>query len=305
MDWRIKGLVQKSLSVIPGGLMINDYLQRSIGLLRDFEPYIPEKVSDWASTMKSLRDLGINPKGLRFLEIGTGWIPMLPICYSLLRAETLHTFDQIRHLNPVLTLRMVRLLKSHLDKIAEASLQPLEEIQETYEILNSARTIEDLLKSARIQYHAPADATATGLPSDSIDVVVSNDVLEHVPGAVIYEMMKESQRILRPGGLIVHNVHCGDHYEKFDRKITAINYLAYSERHWRLWTNKLNYQNRLRPRDFLGFAEKAGLEVISTRSKPRKDYLEALPKLRIAAEFQKYPPEELCTTWISFVARKR
>src|SRR5207249_10615510 len=99
MNWRIKGLTQKLLSVTPGGVHVNDLLQRTVGGLRHFDRHIAAKVEDWAILISHMHELGTNPRGLRYLEIGTGWFPTLPICYSLAGAESCVTFDLVRHLN--------------------------------------------------------------------------------------------------------------------------------------------------------------------------------------------------------------
>lgn len=305
MNWRIKGVLQKLLSVAPGGVRINDLLQQTVGGLRNFESNVATKVSDWAILADHMTQLGMPLQGRRYLEIGTGWFPTLPVCFSLGGAEHCATFDLVHHLNPRLTTRMLTLLSSHLPAIADAAVQPRAAVEAAYTDLIGANSVPALLERARIDYHAPADAAATPLPPESVDVVFSNSVLEHVPPAVIRRLMEESRRILRPGGLSIHSANCGDHYAYFDSSITPINYLTYSERAWRFWDNRLLYQNRLRPIDFLDMAEQAGLEVVRAIYRPRPELFDALPRLAIAPEFQSYKPEQLCCTSVDFVARKR
>ena len=304
MNWRIKGVVQKGLSILPGGVKINDLLQRNLGEMAQFEEHIVSKVSDWKILVSHMTDLEVRTEGLRYLEIGTGWIPTLPICYALSGSSSCLSFDLRRHLDSGLTFQMLNILESQLQNIALANRRPLSDVRTEYDQLRQATSVDDLFRRARIEYHAPADASATGLPSASVDVAFSNSVLEHVVPEVIARMMKESRRILRPGGLSIHSVNCGDHYAYFDKDITAINYLTYSSREWKFWDNEILYQNRLRAQDFLCLAEEAGLEIVWQKYRPRKDLMEALATLRIAPEFQKYSKDQLCSTSIDFVARK-
>lgn len=102
----------------------------------------------------------------------------------------------------------------------------------------------------------------------------------------------------------MHCANCGDHYAYFDRMITPINYLAYSEREWAFWNNRLLYQNRLRPVDFVRLAEQAGLEIVLLKIQPRAELLEKLSQIPIASEFRHYPDEQLCSTSVGFAARK-
>ena len=304
MNWRIKGVTQKVLSTVPGGTRINDCLQRACGM-RDFEAHVRSKVrDDWFVFMSHMAELGISPSGLHYLEVGTGWFPTLPICYSLCGAASCATFDVVRHLIPRLTFRMLAVIERDLPQIAECGLQKIDDVRDRYARINAESSWDQLFERAGIKYHAPADAARTPLSSESIDVVFSNSVLEHVAREDIVRLMGETKRILRHGGWAIHSVNCGDHYAYFDRKITPINYLRYSEHRWRFWNNSLQYQNRLRPQDFIDLAEEVGLEIVLRKNKPRNDLLGVLPEMTVAREFQHYPPEELCCTSIDFVARK-
>ncbi len=304
MHWKIKGVTQKALAAVPGGVSVNDLLQRLLGGLRNFGKNVDTKVEDWRILASHTQELAIPIQGFRFLEIGTGWFPTLPICYSLAGASQIVTYDLTRHLSSRLTTRMLQRLTQHLPTIAQASARPSHLVESEFAELKQATDIPDLLRRARIDYRAPADATVTGLSAASIDVVFSNSVLEHVPPGVIQKMFDEAQRVLRPGGLMIHSVNCGDHYAYFDKKITFINYLTYPEDQWRFWDNQLLYQNRLRPSDFIKMAEQAGFRIVLRKQKPRPALLELLPTLNIAPEFRGYSPEELCTTSIDFVAQK-
>ncbi|MEO6419712.1 MAG: methyltransferase domain-containing protein [Polyangiaceae bacterium] len=306
MDWRVKGVVQKVLSHVPFGVAGNDLLQRTIGARRKLADEFAAKVNcDWTVVLDYMTELGISPAGLDYLEIGTGWYPTFPLCFALAGAKSCTTFDQTRHLDARHALRLLDALPTHLATIAKASHRSLAEVRAEYQKLRQARGIDELLRDARIDYRAPGDGANTGLPDKSVDIVYSNSVLEHIPTDVIRRIMRESMRVLRPGGVAIHGVNCGDHYAYFDRSITPINYLSYSERHWAVWNNGIQYQNRLRPQDILEIAENAGLEIILKRHEAKPQLLEKLEKMTIAPEFRKYSNEQLACTSVDFVARKR
>lgn len=295
MNWRLKGIVQKTLSAVPGGVQLNTLLQRHVGGLRSPEQNMSMKVTaDWLVMARHLRELGMPLSGSRFMEIGTGWFPTLPACFLLAGASSVASFDLNRHLDAELTERLWQHLESHLPAVAQAAGEPLETVRARY----AARPLPAL------EYRAPADATRTGLPDGSVDVVFSNSVLEHVPGAVIADMMREAYRVLRPGGLSVHSVNCADHYAYSDPSITFINYLTYSDTGWAFWNNDLQYQNRMRPSDFIELSERAGFTTVLASHAPRPELLAVLPSMAIAAEFRDYPAEQLCATSVDFVGRK-
>jgi hypothetical protein len=300
----MKGVVQKSLSYMPGGQHLNDYLQKTVGGLREFGSNITTKVNNWIRSVRYLQDVGFNVRGATLVEIGTGWYPTLPVCFSLVGVERVMTYDTVRHMDSALTFRMLALLEGHLDSIAEVSGVCSEEVRSRYNGLLQAKSVDALLKLARIEYYAPANARVTSLVSNSVDLVFSNSVMQQIPKDVIRGLMNESVRILRPGALALHNVGCSDQYGFADRGISFVNYLQYSESEWRKWNNSLQYQNRLRASEFLDLAADAGLEVVCKHTAVRPGTCEALSRLKIAAEFKRFSKEDLAITTIDFVSRK-
>ena len=305
MNWRIKGVTQKLLSSFPWGVRVNDVLQKTLGTLRNFDNHVRcRAMEDWIGQINLLHKVQSPLQNLRYLEIGTGWMPILPVCYYLSGADSCTTLDLTRHLKPSLSFKMLEVIDRLLPSLAEASHQNLTSMQQRLSSLRNSSNLDELLQRAHVNYYAPVDASASGLESESVDIVFSNNVLEHIQPAIILRLMRETYRLLRPGGLVVHSVDCYDHYSYFDHSITPINYLRFNENQWAFWNNDLQYQNRLRPQDFLKLAEQAGLKVILANFEPQTNLLAELPTLKIAPEFQQYSPEQLCCTSVDFVARK-
>jgi hypothetical protein len=99
MNWRIKGLDKKTLDFIPGGVHANRVMQGMFGALKNVESKVDSKIlDDWMVFASHLSELGVDPERLIFFEIGTGWYPTLPICFSLVGAKVVHTYDLTSHL---------------------------------------------------------------------------------------------------------------------------------------------------------------------------------------------------------------
>lgn len=305
MDWRIKGIIQKILSVTPGGSALNSAMQLRMGGLRQFDRNVDTKViGDWLVLATHMKNLGIPIEGRVFVEVGTGWYPTLPVCFFLAGASRCHTVDLHRLMDWGLAQRMLARLEMHLPAIATQLGLDEQALRDRLARLRRTGTQQQFLEAAGIEYRAPGDATRTGLPDSSVDVVFSNSVLEHVPGPVIAALMTESRRVLKPGGIALHSVNCGDHYAYFDKRVTQIHYLRHGPAAWWLWNNDLQYQNRLRANDFLAMARDAGLAVILDLQRPRPELLAAFDSFPVAPQFRHYSREQLCTTSIDFVARK-
>ncbi len=307
MHWRIKGLIQKALGPLPGGDALHYQLQRRFGGLRDFRREFAIKIDDWKIMIAQLRAHDIDIRGAELLEVGTGWYPTFPFACHLAGAARVHTCDLNRHLRPDLVRMCAAGFSECLPAIAEAAGADLEDVRARHTALLAALgdgRDPEAATAGGVRYHAPADATATGLPAESVDLVFSNSVLEHVAPSVLAPLYAESRRILRPGGAMFHSVNCGDHYAYADRKVHQLHYLQFSDRQWAFWNNRFLYQNRLRAHRFVEAARDAGFGIAFDSSTPRPQRLEQLGAMTIAPEFADIPPEKLCITSADFIARK-
>ena len=308
MHWRIKGTVQKVLGYMPGGDLLHFHLQRRFGGLQDFRRELDSKIEDWTIMAEHLRNAGLLFDGLRAFEIGSGWYPTFPIACYLAGVSRLYTYDLTRHMRAELTLACVEGMEPALSTIAEVSGAPLDDVRARHLQLRNRLLAGQEIGPASggvIVYRAPADATDTGLPNDSVDVVFSNSVLEHVPPEVITGMYREAARILAPGGVMFHSVNCGDHYAYVDREIHQLHYLRYSDAEWERWNNAFLYQNRLRAHRFVDDARELGFDIVLDTSTTRPERLQQLAATPVHPQFAHYAPEQLCITSVDFIARKQ
>ena len=304
MDWRIKAHVQGILARLPAGVRVNDLLQTAFGGRSNQAEHIELKFrADWLVLMEMLQqhDFDVNDKVL--LEIGTGWLPVLPLCFALAGARQVLSYDMHRHLLPQSAPTVLHHLQPQLGLLAQACNQPVAAIESRHAWFSAAPDGPGLLQRAGVRYHAPADASATGLAAGTIDLVFSNSVLEHVSKVQLESLMREAARLIGPGGCVLHSVNCADHYAYFDRSISPIHYLRFSEAQWQRWNNALLFQNRLRPRDFTEAAKAAGMQVSNEIRTVRQEVLAKLPQTPIAHEFAQYSADELCCTSVTFLAQ--
>ena len=126
------------------------------------------------------------------------------------------------------------------------------------------RSVTDL-KRYGIDYHAPCDAAATGLPAGSIDICVSTYTFEHIPEAAIPPIFAEIRRILVPGGLVSARIDYSDHYAHTDPAIGKLNYLRFDADAWARYNHRCHYQNRLRHHEYRECFRGAGFEILEDR----------------------------------------
>lgn len=257
-------------------------------------------------TWKRIQRQGRSPSGKVFLEVGTGWMPLVPLAYWLMGADSTITID----INPYLK---EGLIAETLKKICEDD----ENIRNLFGSFLDRRRYDDLLDYAkknrfsvteflelcRIIYIAPGDAAKTNLPENSIDFHTSYNVLALIPPSVLVDILREGNRIMKMNGLFVHRVDYADHFSFFDKSISAINFLQYSDDEWAKYAgNKYTYVNRLRHDDFLSLFESVGHKILYVEPTIDKGIEEVLrnSNFHLHERFRTKPKEilEITSAWI-------
>lgn len=309
MNGQLRALVQNAISILPSDLSYRLYycVQRRFGGLRNLDP--TPWLTTGAAVFSRLRQLGFEPRGRTFFEVGTGRAPLLPMTYWLLGAGRTRTVD----LNPYLKGEMVA---ECLAWIAARENQVRGYLGEAMDegrfsaLLALAGGNFDLgrfLDLTSIEYLAPADAAATGLPARSIDFHTSYTVLEHIAEPVLERILAEGRRLLRPEGAFVHLVDFSDHFSHSDPNLSSANFLRFSNRAWRLYSgNRYMYMNRLRYDDYQRlFAAVSDLIFCSPVTDPKALALLQSGALRAAPGFQSKPLEVLAIMNSWFVSTPR
>jgi hypothetical protein len=175
-------------------------------------------------TWKLIKGLGYEPREKTFFEVGTGWVPTVPVAYWLMGAKKTITID----LNPCLKAELTR---ESFQFISDNK----EEILKLFGSLMYGNRLDDLLHFNRsasfstsafldlccINYIAPGDAGSTALPPRSIDCRTSCLVFQHIPPEVLKKIIGEGNRIVEDSGLFIHRINY--------RLLSAINFLQFSE----------------------------------------------------------------------------
>jgi len=299
LNWKTKGLIQKTLSTLPGGSSCNYFLQRSLGGLRSDARIHGAFEMDIAVFFERMARLDLDPAKSRILEIGTGWLPVFPLSLALAGFRHVQTVDLYAHLRESAVRRTLLALERYLDHPAFQPFATPEQVRANFHRLARSNSI---FAEAGISYKAPCNAASTGWPAGSLDLITSNNVFEHVPVPVLLDLFAEARRLLRPSGHVIHCVNCGDHYAYADRSITQLNYLSFSEAEWSRWNNSIQYQNRLRPVDFMEMADSQHLRVESAEFTPSESSLLQLQTMVIAPEFRHYSLDQLASTSLTLIA---
>lgn len=303
MNFKYKCFLQKLLSVLPKGEKLNFIFQKYItkSLPTSADNFI--RVQGWAKKHFDFfnRYAQIDPKRTTYYEFGAGWDLINPIAISLLGVKTLNCIDIRQQVFPYLINDTISKFCHLKDKVSfDYSLpQNIPLIDQT--------NLRDVLKNYfRINYFAPMNAIATEFKDGSMDFIVSNTTLEHVPKDDIVKILKECYRISNDGAIISCLIDYQDHWSYFDKGISKYNFLRYSSSKWRRYNPSLHYQNRLRHKDYLDIISQTNFELLEVKPNPVTDKdLDLLRKLPIDSYFlNKYTLEELAVKSAWIVMRK-
>lgn len=291
--WKIKAIIQGILSIMPNGEKINYYLQKANK--RHSAEILKKTILEFTNEIKKIDDIK-KIKNISVLEIGTGWQPIASLIFYLMDVGKVYTFDHVNHLRLEQLQIVVIEIEKYISEIASILNVSAETLQDKISLIKNLKDLESFFTKSRIEYHAPADAAKTLLKDDSIDLIYSHTVFEHIPEDVIERITIESKRILNKQGVFYHLIDLHDHYATFDKKISNFNFLKYSNWFWNvLGNNKINYQNRLREKNYIDIFKKNGAKIISVDSRIDSKGIEALKKIKINKKFKKLTYEELAT----------
>jgi SAM-dependent methyltransferase len=276
MIWKLKAHALDLLSRLPGGSRLSHALRWWLGTDR---LQADEHLSSPLEIVDLLRECGQSPRGKVFFEIGTGGRPFVPFLLHLAGAKRTITADGSQRLNESSAFETGRAIQERLPAIAGRLGVNLASLRRRCEeALSGAEDLEGLLHGFGVDYRCPFDARNTALPNESVDVVCSSNVMDHMSGEKLLAIHRESFRILKPGGVCLHRYNPADRFRYVDRSILSVNFfLRDGEKRWRKDGGPaLGSPNRLRMVQHRRLCEEAGFEVLIDRPCVDREELEAV-----------------------------
>jgi len=296
VPWRQKAAIQRAVAYLPAPIGGRLYyaLQRTVGGLSHVDP--EERFRAALEMVQRLEAQGCSLVGGTVLELGTGWRLNVPLGLWLLGAQRVVTVDIHRYLRLALVRNDLAALRAAPERFATlfghhaASSRFCHRFDQ---LLAFRGTSAALMRLTGIEYLAPADAARLPLADQSVDAYVSFTVLEHIPPDTLIAILRESQRVLRPHGRLVHCIDFTDHSAHSDPSITLVNFLQYDDATWaQLAGNRFAFHNRLRVDEFKALLDASGVTTIVLEpSEPDARSMAALEAgLPLAARFRGKPP---------------
>ncbi len=124
-------------------------------------------------------------------------------------------------------------------------------------------TLQQVLQKLNVTYLVE-DARKLSLQNDSIDLVNSNNTLEHIYPEILIPILKEFKRVVKKQqGVMSHAIDMSDHFAHFDKSISIYNFLLFSTTQWKWIDNSIQPQNRLRFSDYQKIFSDLQLPIIA------------------------------------------
>ena len=259
--------------------------------------YYPDRVK---RILRLNRQFGLVRDGDRILELGTGWLHWEALTLRLFYDvhSVLYDVWDNRQLGGLKN--YVRQLGASLAKDYELTPAELDRARRLIERIERVETFDDLYKLLSFEYVVEGTGSLRQFGDNSFQLVVSGGVLEHVPREALPELMKESYRVLKPGGWAVHSIDTSDHLSHYDASVNKKRYIGFSERTWRLLCdNDVQAINRVQRGEWLALFKGAGFDLAE------EEYREVdINGLAVAPKFAAMDRKDLATTVVRLALRK-
>lgn len=236
--------------------------------------------------------------GKDVLEYGAGFLLSDVIAYHLAGARRVIALDYY----PILDFAQSRHALAAADRAAivaaMASHAPEEMVRRRLDALLALDPFDAAgLETLGIVYRAPCDVTRDPLDPASLDFIHSVSTFEHVPAAIVPDVLAALAAALRPGATMAHSIHLADHR---DIDAAPFAFLADGDD----WSPEQSDArgNRLLAPDWERIARAIpGVELMRLKATPND--AAALPAV-LAPAFRAMPEAVLRVEWVRLVLRK-
>tara|TARA_Y100001934_G_C12316711_1_gene757876 strand:- start:268 stop:1185 length:918 start_codon:yes stop_codon:yes gene_type:complete len=291
--WVLKALIQKFISFLPGSHRINFWFQKYITKgVHLSDSYFSDKLMHAEDHLR-FYSKNHSLTGIRTLELGTGWYPVVPISLYLAGAESVSTIDLSRLMNQEALVATVQKFQAW---IKADKLKPFKEfwredrLQQLMILEADKLDFESLLLAFNLDYRV-GDARHLTDADASFDLIHSNNVFEHIYPQILKEILVEFKRVLKPQGLMSHFIDMSDHFAHLDSSINIYNFLRFSESTWQTIDNSVQPQNRLRLSDYEAMYADLNLPILDKKVRPGEP--DKLEGMKLAAPYKGRSTEDL------------
>lgn len=251
--------------------------------------------------LKAIESCGAIADGMQLMELGTGWVHWEAMFTRLFYDVQIKLFDVWDNRQFAGFLHYATELRRRLASETDRSPEAIAKAEALLDQVLATKTFDEAYELLGFEYIVDPTGSLRAIADGTVDLVISSDVMEHIPRNAVPALCADLRRIVRPGGYVAQQIVYTDHLTIYDRSVHPKNYLRYSDRQWRWWLeNDVQYINRLQPSDFLKAFGDNAFTVVSHEAVQTCDS----SQLKIDARFAHYTREELDVAVDRLILRK-
>lgn len=282
----LKSNIFKILDNLPNKIGYYIYHQLQKKSFLNIEDKIKANQNSYEKIKSILRNSKLSLENKNALEIGSGWLPLMPYILKINeKVKTVYTYDINKHYNNKRILMVHSYFKT--DDL---------ELKKT-----NGLYLPDFIK-----YNPKQNLINSELPKN-VKLYFSRFVLEHVSPEDIESIHRKLFNAMEEDAAILHLISPSDHRAYSDSSLSYYDFLKYSKNEWDKIQTKFDYHNRLRLPQYIDIFEKIGFKIsyleydkVSKNSKKYEDY----KKLKIHHDYAKFNEEQILAGSISVLLRK-
>lgn len=278
MKHKTKTFLFKSLSLLPSKIGYGLYYKlQSLGNNESLLSKIKSSETTYFCLIEICEKLKINLENKTIIEIGSGWLPIMPYFFKYkLKVKSIFTYDINKHYKKNAILEF--------NDVFEKEYKCNIEIEK-----NNNYNLPD-----GIYYRPSKNIINETIPK--ADVIFSRYVLSHATEKDVVGMHEKFIKTFPKGTLIIHFISPSDLRQHGDKSISLQDFLQYSSEEWSRIQTKFDSHNRMRLPNFIDIFKKLGLEIVYLTyesSKPDSLNLKLFKKLELHNDYKNFSEEEL------------
>ena len=284
-------IAQKVLSYVPGG----DKVYYGLGSI------VQKNVKGRAGPMSSAINLVKNIQNLVgkdavIMDVGTGWYHHEPFLLYLCGFSKFYLFDVVEKSKFIYIKNYLNGIIDNIEVISnELQIDESNAIDKINELL-SCNSKKEIYKICNFEPVITKDTNRLFMPENSIDLMVSNCVLNHIPLDILKPELKILKKILKPNGYMHFLIGHDDHWTFHDLKMNKFQYYIYSDKYYkRLFETNFQFQNRLVKKELIDLFDQCGLILTNYFEHKNNSSRAEIEKIihKLDSRFSKYSIDDL------------
>lgn len=283
---KLKTIILNTLDILPSKIGYFLYHQLQKRTFRSIDNAIVANQNSYKIIRAILKKNDIELKNSDVIEIGSGWLPLIPYILKINEEiDFIHTYDINEHYSN----KRIAMVNSYYKEFNF-------ELEKT----------NNLYLPNFIKYHSNQNIINSKLPKD-VKLYFSKFVLEHVTPRDIEKIHEKLFNDMDEGSAILHLISPSDHRAYSDASLSYYDFLKYSKIEWDKIQTKFDYHNRLRLPQYVEIFKKIGFEIVFLEydKVPEKtEKYKMFKELKIHPDYNKYNEEEILAGSINILLKK-